>query len=224
MSVPAPADRRAPAHPARVQRAACSRGSSPLASRWCSWWLPSGFGKTRQLQQGGHHDRRAGYLAPLTLLAYSRRAGCPGTPDPGWDVFRAGAAVVTRTPDWLPQGKAGALERVLRGIAGSSRSHGRAGPGVARPLANRPAGEDPGAIADKTLSWKRCLANRADDVAAQDHPRTPPRAVRNQRACRHARASHADAAAHRAVITITADHPARGDARVVRTTAWCGTV
>ena len=26
--------------------------------------------------------------------------------------------------------------------------------------------KDPGAIAGKTLWWKRCLANRADDVAA----------------------------------------------------------
>jgi hypothetical protein len=46
----------------------------------------------------------------------------------------------------------------------------------------------------------------------------------NQRTCRHARASHADAAAHRAVITAAADHPARGDARVVRTTARCSNV
>ena len=34
--------------------------------------------------------------------------------------------------------------------------------------------KDPGAIADKTLSWKRCLANRADDVAAQDDPGRRP--------------------------------------------------
>ena len=222
MSVPAPADRRAPAHPARVQRAACSRGSSPLASRWCSWCSPPASGRPASSSNGPPRQARRLPGCPDPFLAYFRHAGCPGTPDPGWDVFRAGAAVA-RTLDWFPQGEPGALERVLRGIAGSCRSHGRAGPGVARPLANRPAGEDPGAIADKTLSWKRCLANRADDVAAQDHPRTPPRAARNQRACRHARASHADAAAHRA-ITITADHPARGDARVVRTTAWCGTV
>ena len=37
----------------------------------------------------------------------------------------------------------------------------------------------------------------------------------------HARASHTNAAAHRAVIAITANHPARGDAWVVRTTARC---
>ena len=195
----------------RWQAAGAPGGSPPASARPAS----SSNGPPRQAR------RLPG--CPDPFLAYFRHAGCPGTPDPGWDVFRAGAAVA-RTLDWLPQGEPGALERVLRGIAGSCRSHGRAGPGVARPLANRPAGEDPGAIADKTLSWKRCLANRADNVAAQDHPRTLPRAVRNQRACRHARASHADAAAHRAVITITADHPSRGDARVVRTTAWCGTV
>jgi hypothetical protein len=37
-------------------------------------------------------------------------------------------------------------------------------------------------------------------------------------------ASYANAAAHRAVITITADHPSRGDAWVVRRTARCGNV
>jgi hypothetical protein len=37
-------------------------------------------------------------------------------------------------------------------------------------------------------------------------------------------ASHANAAAHRAGITITADHPSWGDARVVRRTARCGSV
>jgi len=122
-----------------------------------------------------------------------------------------------------PRGSPGALERVLGVIAGGCRWHGRAGPGVAGRWLTARRDKDPGAIADKTLSWKRCPANRADDVAAEDDPRTPPRAVRNQRACRHARASHADAAAHR-TITITADHPFRGDARVVRITAWCGTV
>jgi hypothetical protein len=37
-------------------------------------------------------------------------------------------------------------------------------------------------------------------------------------------ASHANAAAHRAGITITADHPSWGDAWVVRRTARCGSV
>jgi len=36
--------------------------------------------------------------------------------------------------------------------------------------------------------------------------------------------SHANAATHRAVITITADHPSRGDTWVMRTTAPCGNV
>ena len=36
--------------------------------------------------------------------------------------------------------------------------------------------------------------------------------------------SHANAVAHRAVITITADHPSRGDTWVMRTTAPCGNV
>jgi hypothetical protein len=53
--------------------------------------------------------------------------------------------------------------------------HGRAGPGVAGRWLTVRREKDPGAIANKTLSWKRCLANRADDVAAQDDPRTPPR-------------------------------------------------
>src|SRR6266516_3389355 len=46
----------------------------------------------------------------------------------------------------------------------------------------------------------------------------------NQRACRRAWASYANAAAPRAVITITAYHPFWGDARVVRRTARCGNV
>jgi hypothetical protein len=46
----------------------------------------------------------------------------------------------------------------------------------------------------------------------------------DQHACRCARASHAGAAARRAVITTPADHPARGDARVVRKAAGCGNV
>jgi hypothetical protein len=167
----------AQSHPARVQRAACSRGSSPLASRWCSWWLPSGFGKDQPAPAIGH-PRQARRL--------------PGCPDPSWHIpqhagwppaplILAGMSFVRArpspfTPDWLPQGEPGALERVLGIIAGSCRSHGRAEPGAARPMATRLAGEDP------------------------------------------------DAVAHRAVITITADHPSRGDARVVRTTAWCGNV
>ena len=40
----------------------------------------------------------------------------------------------------------------------------------------------------------------------------------------HVWADHANAAAHRAVITITADHPRGGDAWVVRRTARCGNV
>jgi hypothetical protein len=55
------------------------------------------------------------------------------------------------------------------------------------------------------------------------------RAGADQRAGRHARASHVSAAAHRAFIiiittTTTADHPAQGDAWVVRTTARSGNV
>jgi hypothetical protein len=46
----------------------------------------------------------------------------------------------------------------------------------------------------------------------------------DQRARRQARASRAKVAAYRAVITITADHPSWGDARVVRRTARCGNV
>jgi hypothetical protein len=57
----------------------------------------------------------------------------------------------------------------------------------------------------------------------QDDPRRLGRGA-NQRARSQAWASHANAAAHRAAISTTTDHPARGDARVVRRTARCGNV
>ncbi len=123
----------------------------------------------------GHHDRRAGYLAPLTLFGiFPARWMAPGTPDPGWDAFRAGTAVALR-PRLAPPGGAPVRLSGCWGHRGWLPVARACWPGVARLLANRPAGEDLGAIADRTLSWKCCLGNRADDVAAKMIPGRRPR-------------------------------------------------
>jgi hypothetical protein len=79
------------------------------------------------------------------------------------------------------------------------------------------------------LSWKWSLTAKLTGRRARGPvpgkviPGAPRRGA-NQRARSRARASHANAAAHRAAIAMTADHPARGDAWVVRRTARCGNV
>lgn len=128
MSVPAPADRSAPGPPG--PGAACCLFQR-LESAGKPLVLLVGPIRLRQDQPApamGHHDRRAGYLAPLTLLAYSRHAGWPPAPLilAGMSFVRARPSPIA--PDWLPQGSPGALERVLRGIGGGCRPHGRAGP------------------------------------------------------------------------------------------------
>jgi hypothetical protein len=111
--------------------------------------------------------------------------------------------------------------RVLRVIAGGCRPRGRADPalpGAGWPSAREkdPAASPGGPVMEAEL----------DDQAVATPGAMIPGRLRgaDQRACSRARAGHANATAHRAVITITADHPSRGDARVVRRTARHGNV
>src|SRR5215475_13352301 len=83
-------------------------------------------------------------------------------------------------------------------------------------------GASPRAAPSPALPGKWSLAAMLDDARGQVIPGR--RAGADQRAGRHARASHLSAAAHRARIITTADHPAQGDTWVVRTTARSGNV
>jgi hypothetical protein len=76
-------------------------------------------------------------------------------------------------------------------------------------------------------------AGRRDAAAPGGHqdPPIPPGTLspfpvpcRTRSSSRRRRRSHANTAAYRAVITVTADHPSRGDAWVMHRTARCGNV
>jgi len=170
MSDPAPADRCA-----RVQRAACSKARV----RWQAAGAPGGSppASARPASSSNGPPRQARRLpgCPDPFLVYSRHAGCPPTP-----LILAGMSFVRArpspfAPDWLPQGEPGALERVLGGIAGSCRSYGRAGPGVARPLATvrREKSRAPSPIRPcrGSVAWRTGLMMSPRKMI----PRMPPR-------------------------------------------------